>query len=236
VETPASSVSKVCRFCGATESRRWNGRECWDCTKKRIAKWKAQSPKCLRCALPRFKGRLCEQHYAEKKTSESQRYASNPAPRIASATSYYKRNRQKIAEKARRRYLADPETKRSQARAWAAANSERKAAVDRAWARANPEKCAVSRQAKRARKRNAPGLLTVEKWKARCAMFGDRCADCRDARFRLTMGHMIPLVRGGSNWPSNIIPQCASCNSCQGSKPWRRDAPWRKIVAGITSR
>ena len=44
-------------------------------------------------------------------------------------------------------------------------------------------------------------------------IYGHRCALCGDAESKLTVGHIIPLSRGGSNWQFNIRPECKPCNS-----------------------
>lgn len=30
--------------------------------------------------------------------------------------------------------------------------------------------------------------------------------------------HQIPLSRGGSNWPSNLVPACDNCNKSKKDK------------------
>lgn len=68
-----------------------------------------------------------------------------------------------------------------------------------------------------ARKRGAEGRFTVEEWVAICARHDWRCAICGH-RTRLTVDHIIPISRGGSNWPWNIQPACRSCNSQKSDK------------------
>lgn len=36
-------------------------------------------------------------------------------------------------------------------------------------------------------------------------------------RVRLTRDHIVPLIKGGDNTRSNIVPACRSCNSSKGS-------------------
>lgn len=70
----------------------------------------------------------------------------------------------------------------------------------------------------------APGLSTharallLAKWKRQrrpCA-YCDRLAD--------TIDHVVPLVRGGTNYIGNLLPCCRSCN---GSKGGKTVAEWR---------
>lgn len=54
------------------------------------------------------------------------------------------------------------------------------------------------------------GVLTISALRARLAYFGWRCWVCGAAWQHID--HVIPLSRGGSNWPANIRPACERCN------------------------
>lgn len=47
---------------------------------------------------------------------------------------------------------------------------------------------------------------------------GSRCFDC-GIKSKMTMGHLQPVSKDGSNDITNIIPQCRSCNSKQHNHP-----------------
>lgn len=70
------------------------------------------------------------------------------------------------------------------------------------------------RTTRRERERSAPGLTGTErtrllrKWKRH----GRRCAYCGVAPVA-TIDHVVPLVRGGTNYEGNLTPACKSCNS-----------------------
>lgn len=69
------------------------------------------------------------------------------------------------------------------------------------------------RTTRASRERSAPGLpkrdreALFAKWRrqGRSCAYCDRSAD--------TMEHVIPLVRGGTNFEGNLVPACRSCNS-----------------------
>lgn len=44
-------------------------------------------------------------------------------------------------------------------------------------------------------------------------------AYCLERFDDLEIEHVIALVRGGSNYPENIVPACRSCNAAKGYKP-----------------
>jgi len=50
---------------------------------------------------------------------------------------------------------------------------------------------------------------------------GFRCVYC-DSRKRLTLDHIKPHVRGGSNAPTNLLTACLSCNSRRQHQPVAR--------------
>lgn len=68
-----------------------------------------------------------------------------------------------------------------------------------------------------ARKRGAPGSHTAAEWESVKAVQDGRCFDC-GVIAPLTRGHLMPIVRGGSDDISNIVGQCRSCNSKQHAK------------------
>ncbi len=67
----------------------------------------------------------------------------------------------------------------------------------------------------RARKLGAEGYFTFQEWVELCEQYSSRCAYCGKGTI-LTADHVIPLSEGGSNYISNILPACKSCNSKKG--------------------
>jgi 5-methylcytosine-specific restriction endonuclease McrA len=45
-----------------------------------------------------------------------------------------------------------------------------------------------------------------------CKKYDDKCLRCGLVK-KLSMDHIIPLSKGGSNYITNIQPLCKSCNS-----------------------
>jgi 5-methylcytosine-specific restriction endonuclease McrA len=72
----------------------------------------------------------------------------------------------------------------------------------------------------RAMLREAPGKCSDQQWQARCEYFGWLCWYCRTplCEETVTQDHRIPISKGGSNWPSNLVPACIGCNSAKGCK------------------
>jgi 5-methylcytosine-specific restriction endonuclease McrA len=64
----------------------------------------------------------------------------------------------------------------------------------------------------RTRQRQAEGSFTVEQWVGLCEKYGNKCLWCKQ-ELPLTIDHIVPLSKGGSNFISNIQPLCRRCNS-----------------------
>ena len=84
----------------------------------------------------------------------------------------------------------------------------------REWAKRNPER---DRQHKKkatamyyGRRRNAPGRASTDQVAARWAYYAEKCWMCGAPATQ--NDHVIPLSRGGSNWPANLRPACGPCN------------------------
>lgn len=85
----------------------------------------------------------------------------------------------------------------------------------------------LDKHARRARMVNAPGKYRKEELIARFDFFGNRCIYCKSPD-NLTVEHLIPLSRGGTNWPSNLAPSCFSCNSRKKTKTHREFLEYRE--------
>ena len=64
---------------------------------------------------------------------------------------------------------------------------------------------------------SAHGVLSTSDWDAIVRRQGSKCFDC-GVKAKLTIGHKVPLSKGGSNLALNIVGQCASCNARQHTR------------------
>lgn len=81
----------------------------------------------------------------------------------------------------------------------------------------------VIRHTRRARMRNAEGSYTDEDILHIFEEQEGRCAYCGITLFwsiknDVHIDHIIPLARGGTNWPSNLNCTCKDCNLSKGDK------------------
>lgn len=118
------------------------------------------------------------------------------------------KNREKIRAYDRMRAKRDLAKKRPQVRAWLAANRERVRPLQRA---------ASSRR--RAKVLEVGGTWTAADLEKAVQGQKGRCWWCsKRLGARVHADHRIPLARGGSNDPSNIVASCPTCNHSKGAK------------------
>jgi 5-methylcytosine-specific restriction endonuclease McrA len=112
-------------------------------------------------------------------------------------------------------------------------NRQRKLASQKNWRDQNKEWCRAygssARHARRARKRGAPGRWTLadierihQQQNGICAApHCDTPVTVRDHK-----DHIIPLARGGTNWPENIQILCQPCNDSKGKRTMEEWMAW----------
>lgn len=139
--------------------------------------------------------------------------------------------------KVRRQQKENPELWRRNARRWGKENKERKRDNVKRWMVANPDKAKALRKRaaykwgqnnrdtaraisnrRRARKKEAEGTYTKHDIQdLRIRQLACLCGDSFE-KVSATVDHVIPLSRGGSNWPTNLQLLCQPCNDSKGTK------------------
>ncbi len=89
-----------------------------------------------------------------------------------------------------------------------------------AWNKAHPDAAAVYTRNRRARLAKAPGRFTPAEWQHVKERQDYTCLDCgqREPAIKLSIDHIIPLSKGGSNDIANIAGRCQPCNSRKGAR------------------
>ena len=129
-------------------------------------------------------------------------------------------NGERYREEKRARYredMLDPVRSahlREQKKKWAAANPEKAKASIINWQKNNQSRHRLYRKKHSALRRHRVGTFTHDQWYARVAFYGWRCAYCliELTEQTLTIDHIIPIIKGGTNWASNLAPACRKCN------------------------
>lgn len=108
----------------------------------------------------------------------------------------------------------------------------------RAWKLNNPDAHSILQRAAKARRRalekESIGHYTRQDIERLLVVQSFICAACFvDIRSKYHIDHMIPLARGGTNWPHNIQLLCQPCNQSKGPKTMTEWAAWKVEVTPL---
>jgi 5-methylcytosine-specific restriction endonuclease McrA len=117
--------------------------------------------------------------------------------RLKTMAAYRNKNRDLRNAKMRASYAADGSRQRANALRW---NIE------------NPDKSNARSQRRRARKIAAKGTYTSDDIDRLKLLQKCRCTACKRTLTKYHIDHIVPLSRGGSNWPKNLQLLCPKCN------------------------
>lgn len=151
--------------------------------------------------------------YAANPDYNRQYYLANSEQIKRNVRAWREANLERKAEMDRAYRTKNGERLLARKRAYAAANRRREAERARAWHAANPERHRANLLRRRSRERAAEGEHTAqdikeqyERQRGQCHWCGVKVGDTYH------IDHVVPLSRGGSNWPENIVIACPSCN------------------------
>lgn len=97
-------------------------------------------------------------------------------------------------------------------------NLEKVKGKEKKYYKNNPEKIRAKSMKRHAAKRGAGGRgVTAEQWIDIVNKYDGKCLCCGIYK-KMTMDHVIPLIKGGDHDVNNIQPLCQSCNSKKGVK------------------
>lgn len=168
-------------------------------TKRRNELWRKRQPEKARESVLRSRNKNRERINAKKR----ERYAAN-------ADEINRRNKL--------RHDAHPEKRRESDRRYRAENPDRyrekHREISRRWEKNNPEKVSAAKY----RRRCTLGSFTAIELKAKFEEMGNKCAHCGTTEKKLTVDHIVPLNKNGTNFIDNIQPLCGSCNSSKGAR------------------
>jgi len=146
-------------------------------------------------------------------------HKNNPGKRKDYARVNYARNTEQARVERRAYYAANKENMNDRSRNNYHDNKSTRLVQIATWKQQNWSKVIAIASARRARKAGASGTSTEEQIAQRIGLYGGMCAYC-GAKPHEHLDHAIPLSRGGSQWPANIRPSCATCNLSKNDNVW----------------
>lgn len=176
-------------------------------------------------------------HFANRERilqANKERYAANRDAVLERSRAYYASNKERVLERTHAWFVANKERHHELTRAWYAANKEkhnerirlnrkvnkdRYLATQRAYRAAHPEVSRLGTRRYRARKVEAEGTHTdadiqaqYKRQRGKCYYCGVKVGDTYH------VDHVVPLSRGGSDDPGNLVIACVSCNTSKSDK------------------
>lgn len=126
---------------------------------------------------------------------------------------YYEKNAEKIKARTRQWTAENPEHKHAKDKAYRESNKEKIKQGYKDWlsrSRHVLKACLLKRQA---REKNAEGYFSGTQWKALIEYYSPNgeCLAC-GVISKMTVDHVVPLAKGGTNYIYNIQPLCGKCN------------------------
>lgn len=141
---------------------------------------------------------------------------AHPAENRARAKAWALANKARVRANRKRWVAAHREQLNGLNRKWRKNNAAKMREFIDVWKKKNPDKTRAQRFRDRSRREQARGFASAAQILERVHFYGDRCAYC-DGAFE-HVDHVIPLSRGGTNWPANLRPACRSCNTSKGAR------------------
>ena len=132
---------------------------------------------------------------------------------------YYANNKELIDEKSRAQYKRNSASVNARVGKWRADN---------------PETVRAMMSSLRAKRMSADGSYSSEDVRRMMVAQESRCAACKaDLTLGYHVDHVMPLSKGGTNWPCNLQLLCPSCNHRKGRKT---PDHWNRIVVLMASK
>lgn len=139
-----------------------------------------------------------------KRESDARYRRDNPEKRRESVQRYDRLNKSKAVIRLRR---------------WRKENPGKYTQQHRNWRANNPDKVRANEHRRRSRKLNAAGSFSEGDLKLQYQSQKGLCWWCgKSLNGEYHADHLIPLAKGGSNWPNNIVCSCAFCNQSKNDK------------------
>lgn len=130
----------------------------------------------------------------------------------AYASAYREDHREANRTRSSEYYAAHKDHVLATSTAWKQENVDHVAEYRLTYNRANPDKARAWNRRRRVRANNGTGTHTAADEQAQLQRQHGLCYYCAGKVGKYHVDHAVPLSRGGSNDPSNIVVACVDCN------------------------
>lgn len=185
--------------------------QCHDCCNERKRAWAAANPDKVKAANRKWQESNPDKAYVKTHPEEAKAYKHEWYLKNAERQKAKTQERiEQINKRRRERFRNDP-NKYEKGRAYRARYAPRIAAWRRMHTEVNKRNCAR----RLALLRSAKGTYTSHEWESLKRHYNYTCLCCgkSEPEIKLTVDHIVPLSKRGTNTIDNIQPLCFSCNS-----------------------
>lgn len=185
--------------------------DCKDCrSEQRRARYRKDPEKELRKNRAYYQSHKDEHHEMVRKwRTEHPEYGAI----------YYARHRDQERARGREKYLKHRAKYPQYSREYYQRTKGKHQARCAEWRRNNPDKTRVYTLNYQARKKQAEGSHTADDVQRQYSAQKGKCYWCgRKVGDLYHVDHVIPVSRGGSNGPENLVIACPQCNQSKGDK------------------
>jgi 5-methylcytosine-specific restriction endonuclease McrA len=151
------------------------------------------------------------------RTYARERARANPEQNRARVLAWQRENKEKVNAKSRAWQRSHREQVKAAGLRYRLANPEKEKARAKAWLAANPDIARARTHRRRALLKTTPGSFTPQEWADRLAEYGGVCPCCKQEA-ELTVDHIVPVSKGGTNWIWNLQPLCLGCNVAKSNR------------------
>lgn len=152
-------------------------------------------------------------------------YAKNPKPTIRRSARWQRKNRRKRNQYSRNYYLHHSVELLEITAQWSANHQDKRLNIDKHYRQQHPDRLRAKQAKQRSRRNQAKGSFTEYDVAQQLKKQHNICYWCKQPLNKYHVDHVIPLSKGGSNWPSNLVCTCPHCNTSKGARTpnlWRR--------------
>jgi 5-methylcytosine-specific restriction endonuclease McrA len=156
-----------------------------------------------------------DEDYKQRKIERACRYQHKNLDKVlAYHRRYYEKNREKVRKYYREYRVAHRDKTQGYGKRYYESHREQVCNRIKQYRNRYPSKVRIWAKAQSARRRALllaiGGHATVQQIIARIDYYGKLCYICKKSYGAID--HVIPLSKGGTNWPANLRPICKSCN------------------------